>query len=123
MRCISSSIASDPARSRDDICYIYSTFPIVEREDDPRWTGDQLPVIRRIGPEQLIVHGHQTLAGCDQSNISDVMVSGGLPGHQTAVLSSVVDCVARPHCPVITHGVFGDPDREPTGKVERLPDS
>jgi len=28
---------TDPARSRDDIRYIYSTFPIVEREEIARW--------------------------------------------------------------------------------------
>ena len=28
---------ADPARSRDDIRYIYSTFPIVEREETARW--------------------------------------------------------------------------------------
>lgn len=28
---------ADPARSRDDIRYIYSTFPIVEREEIARW--------------------------------------------------------------------------------------
>ncbi|KIC55951.1 restriction endonuclease [Brevundimonas nasdae] len=30
---------TDPARSRDDIRYIYSTFPIVEREEIARWGG------------------------------------------------------------------------------------
>ncbi len=29
--------AADPARSRDDMRYIYSTFPIVEREETARW--------------------------------------------------------------------------------------
>jgi hypothetical protein len=28
---------ADPARSRDDIRYIYSTFPIVEREETAKW--------------------------------------------------------------------------------------
>ena len=28
---------TDPARSRDDIRYIYSTFPIVEREETAKW--------------------------------------------------------------------------------------
>ncbi|WP_196812812.1 MULTISPECIES: hypothetical protein [unclassified Afipia] len=28
---------ADPAQSRDDICYIYSTFPIVEREETEKW--------------------------------------------------------------------------------------
>lgn len=28
---------ADPAQSRDDIRYIYSTFPIVEREETARW--------------------------------------------------------------------------------------
>lgn len=27
----------DPERSRDDIRYIYSTFPIVERQEKDRW--------------------------------------------------------------------------------------
>lgn len=28
---------ADPAHSRDDIRYVYSTFPIVEREETARW--------------------------------------------------------------------------------------
>ena len=28
---------ADSAQSRDDICYIYSTFPIVEREETEKW--------------------------------------------------------------------------------------
>jgi len=28
---------ADPTQSRDDICYIYATFPIVEREETAKW--------------------------------------------------------------------------------------
>jgi hypothetical protein len=31
--------AANPAQSRDDIRYIYSTFPIVEREERARYAG------------------------------------------------------------------------------------
>src|SRR3546814_13868781 len=32
---------ADPAQSRDDIRYIYSTFPIVEREETAKWGSNR----------------------------------------------------------------------------------
>ncbi len=57
--------AANPAQSRDDIRYIYSTFPIVEREERARYAG------RYRSPDLALLWINALLAGQPDADIRD----------------------------------------------------
>ncbi|WP_420607091.1 Eco57I restriction-modification methylase domain-containing protein [Novosphingopyxis sp.] len=56
---------ADPAKSREDIRYIYSTFPIVEREERARYAG------RYRSPELALLWINALMAGRPDADIRD----------------------------------------------------
>ena len=56
---------ADPAKSRDDIRTIYSTFPIVEREERARYAG------RYRSPDLALLWINALMAGRPDADIRD----------------------------------------------------
>ena len=61
--------AANPARSREDIRYIYSTFPIVEREERARYADTH--VGRYRSPELALLWINALMAGQPDADIRD----------------------------------------------------
>ncbi|HMU22446.1 MAG TPA: hypothetical protein PKC48_09150, partial [Sphingorhabdus sp.] len=57
--------AANPAKSREDIRYIYSTFPTVEREERARYSG------RYRSPELALLWINALMAGQPDADIRD----------------------------------------------------